>query len=26
MEANHNSPDFGHRFVEALFMIAARFD
>ncbi|CAN0855460.1 DELLA protein GAI [Linum grandiflorum] len=25
-EANHNSPDFGHRFVEALFTSAARFD
>ncbi|CAN0855458.1 DELLA protein 1 [Linum grandiflorum] len=25
-EANHNSPDFGHRFVEALFTAAARFD
>ncbi|CAN1195028.1 DELLA protein RGA, partial [Linum perenne] len=25
-EANHNSPDFGHRFVEALFTTAARFD
>ncbi|CAN1241837.1 DELLA protein GAI [Linum perenne] len=25
-EANHNSSDFGHRFVEALFTAAARFD
>ncbi|CAN1806128.1 hypothetical protein LINPERHAP1_LOCUS24564 [Linum perenne] len=25
-EANHNSPDFCHRFVEALFMTVARFD
>ncbi|CAN1281520.1 DELLA protein RGA [Linum perenne] len=25
-EANHNSPDFGHRFLEALFTTAARFD
>ncbi|CAN1182806.1 hypothetical protein LINPERPRIM_LOCUS31755 [Linum perenne] len=25
-EANHNSPDFGQRFVEALFMTIARFD